>query len=89
MYVPWRRDLKDCSWDTHIAKEIGKRKAYVGKMDTVLTDSNLATRIARCIMTNAIVPKLEYAGQVWEGNAKVVKQLENSTDGQQLKKYYS
>ena len=25
---------------------------------------------------NVIVPKLEYAGEVWEGNAKLVKQLE-------------
>ena len=25
---------------------------------------------------NAILPKLEYAGEVWEGNAKLVKQLE-------------
>ena len=25
---------------------------------------------------NVIVPKLEYAGEVWEGNAKFVKQLE-------------
>ena len=23
-----------------------------------------------------VVPKLEYAGKVWEGNAKLVKQLE-------------
>ena len=25
---------------------------------------------------NVIVPKLEYAGEVWEGNAKFVKQAE-------------
>ena len=25
---------------------------------------------------NVIVPALEYAGEVWEGNAKLVKQLE-------------
>ena len=25
---------------------------------------------------DVIVPKLEYAGEVWEGNAKLVKQLE-------------
>ena len=28
------------------------------------------------MMMNVIVPKLEYAGVVWEGNAKLVKQLE-------------
>ena len=29
-----------------------------------------------CIMMNVIVPQLAYAGEVWEGNAKFVKQLE-------------
>ena len=45
-------------------------------MDAILTDSHLDTRIKICILMNAIVPKLEYAGQVWEGKAKLVKQLE-------------
>ena len=67
---------KDCSWDAHIAKQIGKGKARVGKMDAILTDSHLDTRIKRCILINVIVPKLEYAGEVWEGNAKFVKELE-------------
>ena len=53
----------------------GKGKAHVGKMDAILTDSHLDTRIKRCILIHVIVPKLEYA-QVWEGNAKLVKQLE-------------
>ena len=46
-------------------------------MDAILTDSHLDTRIKRCIRMNVIVavPKLEYAGEVWEGNAKPVKQL--------------
>ena len=67
---------KDCSWDTHIAKVIGKGKAHIGKMDAILTDSHLDTRIKRYILTNVIVPRLEYAGEVWEGNANLVKQLE-------------
>ena len=29
-----------------------------------------------CILINVIVPKLEYAGEVWDGNAKLAKQLE-------------
>ena len=33
-------------------------------------------RIKRCIPLSVIVPKLEYAGYFWEGNAKFVKQLE-------------
>ena len=66
---------KEWSWDAHIAKVIGKGKAHVGKMDAILTDSHLDTRIKRCILIHVIVPKLEYA-EVWEGNAKLVKQLE-------------
>ena len=45
-------------------------------MDAILTDSHLDIRIKRCILMNVIVPKLEYTGEVWEGNAKSVKQLE-------------
>lgn len=45
-------------------------------MDAILTDSHLDTRIKRYILMNVIVPKLEYAGEVWEGNGKLVKQLE-------------
>ena len=67
---------KECSWDAHIAKLIGKGKAQIGKMDEILTDPHLDTRIKRCILLNVIVPKLEYAGEVWEGNEKAVKQLE-------------
>ena len=54
----------------------GKGKTHVGKMDAILTDSHLYARIKRCILMNVIVPKLEYAGEVWEGNAQLVKQLE-------------
>ena len=67
---------KDCSWDAYVAKVIGKGKAQVDKMDAILTDSHLDTRIKRYILVNVIVPKLEYAGEVREGNAKFVKQLE-------------
>ena len=46
-------------------------------MNAILTDSNLDTKIERCgILLNVIVPKLAYAGEVWEGNAKAIKQLE-------------
>ena len=38
---------KECSWDAHIAKAIGKGKAHVGKMDATLTDSQPDTRIKR------------------------------------------
>ena len=46
-------------------------------MDTILTDSHPDTRIKGYILMNVIVLKLGYyAGDVWEGNAKLVKQLE-------------
>ena len=34
---------KDCSWDAHIAKAVGKGKAHVSKMDPILADSHPAT----------------------------------------------
>ena len=43
-------------------------------MDAILTDSHLDTRIERCILIGVIVR--EYAGEVWEGNAKLEKQME-------------
>ena len=57
---------------------IGKGKSQIGKMDAILPDSHLDTRIERCVLMNAIVPNSEYAGKVWEGNAKFVKQLETA-----------
>ena len=57
-------------------EEIGKGKSHVGKMVAILTDPHPDTRIRRCILMSVIVPMLEYAGEVWEGNAKFVKQLE-------------
>ena len=68
----------------HIAKVIGKAKSHdmyqVAKVDAILTDSHLDTiinRIKICILMNVIVPKLDiYAGELWRGNAKLVKHLE-------------
>ena len=45
-------------------------------MDAILTDSHLDARIKIYTLIDVVVPKLEYAGKVWEGNAKLVKQLE-------------
>ena len=47
-------------------------------MDAILTDSHLDTSIKLGIWMNVIVPKLYYAGEVWEGDAKLVKQLETA-----------
>ena len=58
-------------------------------MSAILTDSHvdIINRIEICLLTNVIVPKLEYAGEVWEGNAKFVKQLE-AVQMTTTKKYY-
>ena len=42
---------KDCSWDAHIhiAKVIGKGTSQVGKMDAILTDSHVDTRINKYV----------------------------------------
>ena len=66
---------KDCSWDAHIAKVIGTGKPQVGKIDAILTDPHLDTRIKIRVLMSVIIPQLEYAGEVWEGNAKFVRQL--------------
>ena len=68
---------KECSWDAHIAKVIGKGKSQVGKMDAILTDPHLDTRIKICIVLNVIVQNIVYAGGEWEENVtKFVKHLE-------------
>ena len=36
---------KYCSWGTHTAKVMGKGIPHVDKMDAILTDSHLGTRI--------------------------------------------
>ena len=56
--------LKDCSWAAHIAQVIGRDTAHVGKMDAILSDSHLDTRIKTCILMNVVVSKLEYAGGI-------------------------
>ena len=58
-------------------------------MDAILRESQLDTRIKICILRNLIVPKLEYAGEVWEGNAKLVKKLETVPMTVAKKEYYS
>ena len=60
---------KDCSWDAHIGKVVGKDKSQVGKMDATLTDPHLDTSNKICILMNVFVPKSECGGKVWEGGA--------------------
>ena len=57
---------------------MGGGKAHVGKMDAILTDSRLDTRIKRRIRLNVIAPKLEYAGELWE--REVRRTAGNSAD---------
>lgn len=65
-----------------MANFIGRGNAHVGKIDAILTDSNLdpINRIIICILMNAIAPKLEYAGEVWESNTKLRSIAVNSTN---------
>ena len=64
------------SWYAHTGKAVGKGKVHVGKVDAVVADSHLDTKTKKYIQMTVIAPKLEYAGEGWEGNAKFVKQLE-------------
>ena len=57
-------------------KVVEKGKSQVGKVDAILMNSHLDTRIKRCIMMHVLVPTREYAEEVWEGNSKFVKHVE-------------
>lgn len=50
---------KNRSWDTHINKIIAKDEAQMSRMDVILRDSHLSTRIQIFIL-NVIVSKLQY-----------------------------
>lgn len=67
---------KDCKWDVHMRKVANKGKAKAGKMHQILTDRQLDTRIKLQILKSVVIPPLEYAGEVWEGNKKIEKELE-------------
>lgn len=54
-------------WDVHM-KVSEKGKACIGKLHPIL--------VGRCKTKNVIIPPLEYEGDIWEGNQKVMKQLE-------------
>ena len=45
---------KNCSWDARINIVMEKGNAEVGRMDVILRDSHLNTRIKRCILLNVI-----------------------------------
>lgn len=49
-------------------------------MKAILRDSHLDIRIKRYIPMNVIVPKLEYAGEVWDREREVGEAVGNSTD---------
>ena len=53
-----------------------KGKAHTGKTGVILRRSHLDTRTKNFFLMNMIVLKLECAGKVWDGNAKLVKKLE-------------
>ncbi|CAB1109066.1 unnamed protein product [Ectocarpus sp. CCAP 1310/34] len=59
-----------------MSKVAEKGKAGAGKLHPILANRHLDTRIKLTVLKSVIVPPLEYAGEVWEGNKKVVKELE-------------
>ncbi|CAB1102789.1 unnamed protein product [Ectocarpus sp. CCAP 1310/34] len=61
---------KDCSWNAHMSKVAEKGKARAGKLHPILANRHLDTRIKLTLLKSVIVPPLEYAGEVWEGNKK-------------------
>ena len=70
---------KDCSWDAHIAKAIGKGKSPVGEMGRIVTNSHLDVRVKICILLNVIVPKLG-CGRSMGREREIVEAAGNSTD---------
>ena len=60
--------LEECSWDAPIAKVVGKGEAHVDKMDAILPDSHLDTRIEVGILMNVVI-KTRIC-RIWEGNGK-------------------
>ncbi|CAB1115344.1 ABC [Ectocarpus sp. CCAP 1310/34] len=67
---------KDCSWNAHMSKVAEKGKARAGKLHPILANRHLDTRINLTVLKSVIVPPLEYTREAWEGNKKVVKELE-------------
>ncbi|CAB1113272.1 unnamed protein product [Ectocarpus sp. CCAP 1310/34] len=67
---------KDCSWNAQMSKVAEKGKARAGKLHPILANRHLDKRIRLKVLKSVIVPPLEYAGEVWEGNKKVVNELE-------------
>ncbi|CAB1110718.1 unnamed protein product [Ectocarpus sp. CCAP 1310/34] len=67
---------KDCSWNAHMSNVAERGKTRAGKLHPILANRHLDTRIKLTVLKSVIVPPLEYAGEVWEGNKKVVKELE-------------
>ena len=55
---------------------IQKGKAEAGRVNVILRNSHLDTRIKRCTLLNVIVPKLEYAREVWGANKKLPDKME-------------
>ncbi|CAB1113353.1 unnamed protein product [Ectocarpus sp. CCAP 1310/34] len=67
---------KDCSWNAHMFKVADKGKARTGRLHPILANRHIDTRIKLTVVKGVFVPPVEYAGVVWEGNKKVVKELE-------------
>ena len=82
VYLPWRRDSNDFSWDAHVVNVKGEGKLLVGKMNAMLTDSHLDIRVQICIL---IVPKLKKCRKKVGTQREFGKTVGSDVDGRSLK----
>ena len=60
----------DCSWNAHMSKVAEKGKSRKGKMHPILANRHLDKRIKLTVLKSVIVPPIDNAGEVCEGNKR-------------------
>ena len=71
---------KNCSWDAHIEKVIGKGRSQVGKMDAILSDPHLDTRTTVFIFNECDCTKVRVCKRSIRREREVRKTTRNSAD---------
>ena len=82
------KSKKNCAWDAHIAKVVGKGKAHESGMDAIRTDSHLDTRTKKDFLMNAIIPKARICRKSMGKGLETFKTAGNGTDDSSQKKYW-
>lgn len=62
---------RHCHWNAHMNEVVDKSKAQIGRMDAILGDLPLGTRIGGYILMDVMIPKPGYTGEVRKENAKL------------------